>query len=117
MSGALGVGLRLQSRTNSVACLGESSLHTRHVADRVEQDEVMDHPVVAGCGHWNASVHEFAPVGLALVAKRIVFGGDNERHRHWSNHGFGLDSTGAEMVIGFSLGKPYTFRRVRVTYT
>jgi hypothetical protein len=41
----------------------------------------VDHPVVARDGYWDTSVHEFAAIRFAFVAKWIVFSGDDESWR------------------------------------
>ena len=49
------------------------------VLSRIEQDEVVDHSVVAGCRHRDTSLLEPASIGFTFVAKRVVLRGDDQR--------------------------------------
>ena len=70
-----------QCRTDSVVGLLKSSLNRRSVSNSVQQDKIVNHPVVASCSNWNAGIHQLAGIGLAFVPKRVVFGSDYESGR------------------------------------
>jgi hypothetical protein len=46
-------------------------------ADRIEEYEVVDHPLVSRGGDRNASVLELAGRGFAFITKRIVLRSDD----------------------------------------
>lgn len=73
--------LLLQCIANCVTGLLKGRLNSCYVMDRIQEDKVVDHTVVTSRRYCNFGLFEFARIGLALVAKRIVFGSDNESRR------------------------------------
>src|SRR5262249_13165799 len=67
--------------TDSVSGLLDGRLCGGHVADGVQQHEIMDRAVVADRIDIDAGLLELAGVGLTLVAQRVVLRSDDERGR------------------------------------
>src|SRR5262249_56087728 len=64
---------------DGVCGMASRGLDSGHLADGVENHEVVNQPVVASRGDRDAGLLEIASVRLALVAERVVLGSDDER--------------------------------------
>src|SRR6185369_331856 len=70
-----------QTFLNFIARLAERGLHACNLVDTVEQNEVVNHAVVSRGGYFNTGILQLARIGFALVSKRIVLRGYDERRR------------------------------------
>ena len=66
---------------NASACLLNRRLGFRHAPERVEENEVMDHPTIANRCHVDGGLLQPASISLAFVAQRIILGGDDDGRR------------------------------------
>jgi hypothetical protein len=59
----------------------ESSFSGGNVAQRIQRHEVMDRAVVAKGGDLHTSLFQPPSLGFAIIAKRVVLSGDDQRRR------------------------------------
>src|SRR5215813_4477126 len=71
----------LEILAQAVIDLFDGFLRGGHVADRIQQHEVMDRAIVTNRGDCHASILHLSCVSLAFVAERVVFSSDDECRR------------------------------------
>ena len=61
-------GLGIQTLLNLIARLAQRGLHTRDVVDTIQQNKVMNHPVVSRRRYFNTGILQLARISLPFVS-------------------------------------------------